>query len=169
MESAKPQHKTRIQKNFHGFSFFACEDGISAIVSAIVMLLLIITIGFSIASSGLFEGFISEAQRQSQETYFAAETGAKDAIMKIARNKNFSSSGYFIPSSPSDCVLNGSSLCTRVIVEKGASSACSQAISSGQDCIIATGTYDNKARIIEVILNVHATSGKITQVSWREI
>lgn len=162
--------KTKIHYFLKAISYtLKADQGISAIVSAIVMLLLIITIGFSIASSGLLEGFISEAQRQSQEAYFAAETGAKDAIMKIARNKNFSSAGYYFPSYPSDCSLNSSSLCTLVIVEKDAASSCSQGISSGQHCIIATGTYDNKARTIEVILNVNPTNGKITQASWKEI
>jgi len=169
MKSVKPQRKAHHTHTKRFSPLFACEDGISALVSAIVMLLLIITVGFSIASSGLLEGFISEAQRQSQEAYFAAETGEKDAIMKIARNKNFSSAGYFIPSFPSDCALNGASPCALVVAEKDAASACSQGISSGQHCIIVTGTYDNKTRKIEIILNVNAINGKISQASWKEI
>lgn len=166
----KPRHQPTASRNNNPFHRDRKgERGASILAATAIVLLLLVAIGIVIASSSLFEGYLSEVQRQSQDAYLGAETGVKDAMIKIARNKNFSSSGYFIPSDPSNCTLNGDSVCTRVIVEKDTASVCSQAIGAGQDCIIATGTLNTVSRTLEIILNVNAVNGKITQVSWEEI
>ena len=145
------------------------QKGVALLATTLIIVLLMLTMGLSMVSLGLFDGFIAESQRESQEAYFAAQAGVKDALIKIARDKEFSSAGYFIPSDPSDCALNSSSVCTRVIVEKDTASSCSQTISANQDCIIATGTLTAKTRTVETILNVNNSNGKITIVSQREI
>lgn len=137
------------------------------LATVVVVLLVLVAVGLSMISSGIFEGFMSESQSVSNEAYISAESGVKDALMRLARNKGYSSSGYYLPAG---CTLNGASACARVIVEiYGATSACSQSISSGQDCVIATGTLGGKTRKIETILNVNAANGKITTASRREI
>jgi len=145
------------------------EYGVALLATTLIIVLLMLTIGLSMTSLGLFDGFIAESQRESQEAYFAAQAGIKDALIKIARDKEFSSAGYYIPSDPSNCALNSSSVCTRLIVEKDIASSCSQVISAGQDCIIATGTLNTKTRTVETILNVNNSNGKITIVSQKEI
>jgi len=146
------------------------QDGAAMLAAALVMMIALIAIGISMSNSGFLEGSMSESQRESQGAYFAAQAGAKDALLKIARDKNASSTGYFLPSDPSDCALYGSTACAKIIIERyGAASACSQTLSADQDCIISTGTFKNKLRKIEVILNVDAVNGKITIVSQKEI
>lgn len=145
------------------------EKGAALLATVVVTILIIIALGLSMTSSGIFEGSITETQRQSLDAYFAAQAGVKDALVRIARNKNYSSTGYFIPSDPSNCALNSATLCTKVFVDKDAQSACSQSISSGQDCVVAIGTLDTATKKIEVILNVNPANGKITRVSWKEL
>ena len=142
------------------------ERGAALLATTLAVIIILLAMGLSMTSSGLFEGFMSQAQSDSREAFAAAQSGTKDAQLRIARNKNFSSAGYYIPAG---CTQNGSALCTKVIVEKDTASSCSQSISAAQDCVIAAGTLNNTTRTIEVILNVTATNGKITQVSWKEI
>ncbi|MBI3671726.1 hypothetical protein HY249_02945 [Candidatus Azambacteria bacterium] len=143
------------------------DEGIAAISSILVIITLTLLIGMAAATSGITEGLLSQSQKEAQEAYLSAESGSQDALMRISRNKNYSSSaGYFLPVG---CSLNSSSRCSKVVVEKDSQVVCSQAISAGQDCIISTGTFGNKSKKVEVILNVNATNGKIDVVSWREI
>ncbi|MEK7452994.1 MAG: pilus assembly PilX N-terminal domain-containing protein [Patescibacteria group bacterium] len=142
------------------------NKGIAAISSILVIITLTLFIGLSAATSGITEGILSQSQKESQESYFIAESGVYDAIIRIARNKNYSSGGYFIPLG---CVLNSSGRCSKVIVEKNAQTLCSQVISFGKSCIISIGTINNKSKTVEVILNVNAVNGKIDIVSWKEI
>lgn len=142
------------------------EKGAALLATTLAVIIILLAMGLSMTSSGLFEGFMSQAQSASREAFAAAQSGIKDAYLRIARNKNFSSVGYYIPSG---CTMNAGTLCTKVIVEKDTTSSCSQSISAGQDCLIVAGTLNNTTRTIEVVLNVNATNGKITQVSWKEI
>lgn len=142
------------------------QSGIAAITSILVIIILTLLISLAASTSGIAEGVVSKYQYQAGQAYAAAESGAQDAMIRIARNKNYSSAAYYIPSG---CNLNTSLKCTKVIVEKDPQSLCSQVISSGQDCIISTGTLENKSKTVEVILNVNTTSGKIEIVTWKEI
>src|SRR3989344_5317240 len=90
------------------------ESGMAMLATVLILMLIMVAVGLSMISSGLFEGVMSENERQSQEAHLAATGGAKDAMMRIARNKNFATStGYFIPSDPSDCSLYDSTACNR--------------------------------------------------------
>lgn len=142
------------------------ERGAALLATTLAVIIILLAMGLSMTSSGLFEGLMSKAQSDSREAFAAGQSGIKDAYLRIARNKGFSSAGYYIPTG---CTQNGITLCTKVIVEKDTASVCSQSISAGQDCLIAAGTLNSTTRTIEVILNVDATNGKITQVSWKEI
>ena len=105
------------------------------------------------------------SSKSSSEALAAARAGAYDALMKIVRNKDFASAGYFVPTG---CTLNGSTPCSRVIVEKDISLTCSQSISSGQDCIISTGTSFIRNKKIEAIVGVDSVSGKVNTLSLEE-
>lgn len=142
------------------------EKGAAMLATVLAVILILLAVGLSMISSGIFEGFMSQTQRDSREAFSAAQSGIQDAMLRVARNKNFSHAGYFIPAG---CTLNGAAACVRVVVEKDAASACSQTISAGQDCLIATGTIENTTRKSEVILSVNATNGTINQVSWKEL
>lgn len=142
------------------------ERGAALLATTLAIIVILLTMGVSMVSTGMFEGFIAQTQGNAAEAFNGAQSGAQDAQLRIARDKNFTSAGYLIPSG---CTLNGTVLCTRVIVEKDTASVCSQSISTGQDCVIATGTFSDTTRKLEVILSVDSTNGKISQVSWKEL
>lgn len=142
------------------------EEGMALLSATVIILLLLLTMGLSMVSSGLFEGSISETQRASEDALSSSQSGIKDALIQIARNKNFSSSEYYLPAS---CTLNGNSQCAKIIVEKNSATVCSQSISSGQDCIISTGTSGTRTRKLEVILNVNTQNGKIGTSTTTEL
>ena len=106
------------------------------------------------------------SSRLSADALAVARAGAQDAELRIVRDKNFISSGYF---EPPGCVLNGSVPCARVVVEKDSGTSCSQPISSGQDCIVSLGTAFTRNRKVEAILGVDSISGKINALSLKEI
>lgn len=147
------------------------ERGIAAITSILIIIILTLLISLAASTSGITEGVVSKYQYQAGQAYAGAESGAQDAMIRIARNKKYYTTdippGYYLI--PSGCSLNTSSRCVKIIVEKDAQSTCSQAISSGQDCVISTGTLEGKSKTVEVILNVNATSGKLEIVKWTEI
>lgn len=142
-----------------------CQSGMALLATVLIILLIMIAVGLSMVSTGMINGFTSDAHRESEAAYFAAQAGTKDALMRLARNKSFTSSGYFLPNG---CTLNNPSVCVKIMVEN-TQSACSQTIGANQNCVIATGTLNNKTRKIETILNVNAINGKITTVSQKEI
>ena len=135
------------------------QQGMALLATVVVVLLILVAVGLSMISLGIFEGFMAESQRASDEAYAAAQSGVKDATMRIARNKNYSSTGYYLPE---NCMPNGATACAYIVVEKDAPSA-------GKDRVTATGTLSNSTRKLEVILNVNATNGKITVESRTEI
>src|SRR3989344_542363 len=164
------KHKTRgvrLKNVVSCFMFHVSrEQGMALLSAAVIVLLLLVAIGLSMLSSGIFEGSIAETQRAGQDALSAAQSGVKDALIKLARDKSFTStSGYFLPAG---CTLNGTTACAKVIVETS-QSACSQAIGANQDCIVSRGTINNAKRKLEVILSVDPDSGKITTVSTKEL
>jgi len=134
------------------------QQGMALLATVVAVLLILVAVGLSMVSLGVFEGFMAESQRASDEAYAAAQSGAKDAMMRVARDKNYSSAGYYLTTG---CALNGASACAYVVVEKDAPSP-------SKDRITATGTLNNSSRKLEVILNVNATNGKITIDSQTE-
>ena len=135
------------------------ESGMALLATVVAVLLILVAVGLSMISLGIFEGFMAESQRASDEAYAAAQSGAKDAMMRVARNKNYSSAGYSLPAS---CTLNGAAACAYIVVEQNQPSV-------GKDRITAAGTLNNSSRKLEVILNVNSTNGKITIDSQNEL
>ena len=147
------------------------EQGIAALPTIVIIGTLVLLIAVALVSSGMIENAISFGHKESQEAYVAADLGAQDAIMRISRNKNFTSAGYVITAG------NG----TANIAVSGAATK----------TIISIGTVSNKTRTLQVVVNVGVCNsgtndgntctthgdcpsggcgfGKVKQVSWEEI
>ncbi|MEK7520381.1 MAG: hypothetical protein AAB581_04045 [Patescibacteria group bacterium] len=144
------------------------ERGMALLATVMITLVIMIAVGLSMVSSGILEGLLSESLRETNEAYAAAQEATKDALLKIARNKNFTATTYYLPSDPINCTMNGATVCARIVVEKDSATTCSYSVSTNQYCIIATGTLTTTTRTMETVLSVHATSGKITVLSQNE-
>src|SRR3989338_11027589 len=82
------------------------ESGMALLATVVAVLLILVAVGLSMISLGIFEGFMAESQRAWDEAYAAAQSGAKDAMMRVARNKNFAFAGYNLSGDPSYCGFN---------------------------------------------------------------
>lgn len=145
--------------------------GLAALPTIVIIGVIVLLIAVALVSSGLIENAISFGHYQSQQAYLTADLGAQDAIMRISRNKDFTSAGYAITagSGVANITISGTSTKT----------------------IISEGVYSNKTRKIQVVVNVGVCNGgtsdgnactvhsdcpsggcgfgKVKQVSWEEV
>jgi len=113
----------------------------------------ILLIGGIIIEIGLAGAFISYYLSQSgfgvkmsAEALAAAEAGVQDAIIKIVRNKDFTSSGY---------ELQVGSRSANVVVCKDTCAGI------GKHKITSIGSAVVKRRKLEAVINVNATTGEV--------
>ncbi|OGM90737.1 hypothetical protein A2999_00680 [Candidatus Wolfebacteria bacterium RIFCSPLOWO2_01_FULL_38_11] len=137
--------------------------GIASLPTIMVITILILAIAIGITALAFNESIMSAAQVQSSKALFYAEAGARDALMRIARNKNYtcdspSNGCYQIEFATSGC--STSEGCAKITV----SSAQSPKV------IISEGRVNNNIRKMQVDIYFDAAlSGEIINTNWREI
>lgn len=129
------------------------SSGIAALTTMLGIGLAVSVMGAAMGLLSFLESTIGFSHAKAQEAYLVAQSGAADALMRLARDKTFSSVGYSVS------VGNGT---TTVVVVRN-----NPVI--GQNLITSTGEVSNRKRKIEVKVAVDNTSGKLTLLSWREI
>jgi hypothetical protein len=127
------------------------KSGLAALPSILVIATVALVAGLSMASGGLAELSISQEQLRSQESFYIAESGIADALIKITRNKKFENVGYALSIGEGNATI---------IIQKGIPVA-------GQTTIFSTGSVKNGNRKIQAIVNVD-NNGKVTMASWNE-
>ncbi|MBI5306681.1 hypothetical protein HZB04_03820 [Candidatus Wolfebacteria bacterium] len=135
-------------------------------VAALPIVLLIGGIIVEIAVAGVFIAFfISQSGlgiKLSDEALTAAKSGVQDAIIKIIRNKDFSSSsGYTL--------AVGSRSATIIVCRDSytVSMAC-DTNNVGKDEIISTGSAALKRRKLKAMVNVDSVTGEMKVISIEE-
>ena len=68
--------------------------GVATLPTVMVMGVMALAVAVGITAVALNESFISQGSGQSARALFYAEAGARDALLKIARNKNYATSSY---------------------------------------------------------------------------
>lgn len=136
-------------------------------MAALPMVLLIGGIVVEISLAGAFISFFAVQSglgvKLSDEALAAAKSGVQDAVLKIIRNKNFSSpSGYILATG------NRSAVVTVCHDSYTASTAC-DTLSVGKDEIISTGSALLKRRKMKAMINIDSVSGEIKIESIEEI
>jgi hypothetical protein len=149
------------KKFFWFFLYLRTSRGFASLPMVMSIIILIIAVVVAISAVSLSEIFISAGQNQSASAYVYAVTGARDALIKIARNYTYNcatSDCYSIDFSPSTGC--GSSLdgCAKVQVTNVSSPA----------TIISKGLVKNKTRKIRVDV-AYNDNGQITSTAWQEV
>jgi uncharacterized protein (UPF0333 family) len=132
------------------------QKGAMALSSILVLAMILLAVGLAMASSSFIQSSIVSNQNKSISALYIAEAGAKDAMQKLTRNKNYSNTGYNL------AIGNGSA---GIVVSKDTPS-------SGQTEILSTGVVGGNTKKIKVILNTDAAgdgSGKVAIISWEEV
>lgn len=133
------------------------EDGVAALPVLILITLIILLVGIAISGVGFIEGALVLSQDQSREAYYISELGIHDALIKLARDKDFTSSGYCLISSSGACPPNGDRYANIVISGTTAKT------------ITSTGYVKNKQRKIQVTTqDIQVNDGQILITNWQE-
>lgn len=145
--------------------------GIATLPTVMVIGMMALAVVVSITSMAFNELLISQGQTQSSSALFYAEGGARDALVRIARKKNYTCSTtdcYSIDFITSGCSTDDG--CAKVSVSSGIGTNADPKI------ITSKGIMKASARTIQVsvVLDSGTTSaslqnGEITSTTWTEL
>lgn len=145
--------------------FFTNEQGLATIPTVIALTILVLAVGIGITSLSLSESFVTLGQDYSTKALFYAEAGAKDALVKIARKKDYSCTAancYSINMVTDGCSTNEG--CARVSVSAGVGSAGDPKI------VTSTGQVKSSTRTVRVTIILDTSlHGEIATASWQEL
>lgn len=129
-------------------------------MKAFSLLPTVLIIGIVTMEVGLALSFIiylanssSYGSRLAQEALFAARAGINDGILRVIRDKSFSSPGY-------QMTVGRASV--EVKVEKDQPT-------TGQDRITATATVFLRQKKFQAIISVDSNTGEVSLISFEEI
>lgn len=141
------------------------QAGFASLPTVAALIILLVTIGIGVTAITFNEAFISAGQAQTEQAYLYAESGARDALLRIVRNKNYTCSTTDCYSL--DFVTNGCSAnegCARVSVSAGVGT------SGDPKIIISKGRVKNKTRKVQVTVIYDSSShGEIASATWQEL
>lgn len=145
--------------------------GIAALPTVMVIGMIALAVVVSITSMTFNELVISQGQSQSANAFFYAEGGARDALIRIARNKNYTCATtdcYSINFASNGCTNNNG--CSKISVSSGIGTTADPKI------ITSKGKMQSSNRTIQVsvLLDGGTTTasnqnGEITSTVWTEL
>src|SRR5882724_1071528 len=125
--------------------FLRGKQGIATLPTIIAVTILLIALAIGITALSLSNNLVSVGQNNSQQALSYAEAGARDALIKIARNKNFTCSAancYSLDFAASGCA--NSTACAQVSVSAASGTPAAPKV------IISTGQVQTNSRKVEV-------------------
>lgn len=143
------------------------KGGATTLPAVILLAAVSLVVAVSITTMAFTESFVSQSSAQSSRALLYAESGARDALIKIARNKNFACSTtdcYSMDFSANGCALNED--CVKISVSAGTGAA------GVPKVITSKGIMRSSTRTIQVLVtldNGGASDGVITNAVWSEV
>lgn len=144
--------------------------GFATLPTVMILGVMSLAVTLGITAVALTESFISQGSIQSARALFYAESGARDALIKIARKKNYScvsTDCYLIDYSTNGCTLGND--CAKVSVSAGTGATGNPKI------ITSKGVMKSSTRTLQVSVTLdNGTSvpgnqhGLITGTTWTE-
>ncbi len=131
------------------------NKGIATLPTVIVIGIMALAVVVSITSIALNELIMSQGQAASGTALFYSEAGARDALIKIARNKKYTCSVA------ANCHVNFNTTdYSEVLVTTN--------VDDTVKTITSKGIIKSISRSVQVIANLD-TTGKITSTTWSEL
>jgi len=144
---------------------YSTKRGIATLPTVMLLGIMILAVAVSITAVSLTESYISQGSGQSAQALFYAEAGARDALVRIARNKSYvcsSTDCYTIDFTTNGCATAGG--CATVSVSTGAGSVGDSKI------ITSKGTMKTSTRTLNVSVVLDSLgNGLITGTTWSEV
>ena len=145
--------------------------GIATLPTVIVIGIMALAVVVSITAVSLNELLISQGQAQSSNALFYAESGARDALTRIVRNKNYTCSSvdcYSLDYTTNGC-SNGTD-CAKITVSAGLGTTADPKI------ITSKGIMKSSSRTVQVNVTLdNGTTtpslqyGEVTANTWTEV
>lgn len=147
------------------------KNGIATLPTVIILSIMVLAVVVSVTSVSMNEILISQSQKESQNALFFAESGARDALTRIARDKMYSCTStdcYSIDFTSSGCSTNSG--CAKISVSSGTGAAGDHKI------ITSKGLAGASIRTMRVEVELDggtsdeaSQKGEITSAVWSEI
>jgi len=145
------------------------KRGIATLPIMLVVGMMSLAIVVSITSVAFNELLISQVASQSEKALSYAEGGARDALIRITRNKNYTTTSYYTL----DFVTNGCSTgdgCAQISVSSGVGTT------EDPKIITSKGIMGASMRQIQVVVKLDdgttvasSQNGEITSTVWSEL
>lgn len=139
--------------------------GVATLPTVIALGMLILAIGIGITATSLTESFISAGSKNSAQALRYAEAGARDALIKIARKKNYSCTSadcYTVEFAPNGCTTNNA--CARIVVSSGTGAL------GDPKVVTSKGQAKSSTRTLQVSVLFDASlHGEISSATWQEL
>lgn len=141
------------------------QRGVATLPTVLILGVMALAVAVGITAVSLTESFISQGSAQSSRALFYAEAGARDALIKIARNKNYTCSSadcYTIDFSTNGCSLLND--CAKVSISAGVGTVGDPKI------VTSKGIMKSSTRTMQVSVVFDASgNGEITTATWTEL
>lgn len=145
--------------------------GFATLPTVMILGILSLAVTLGITAVALTESFISQGSIQSSRALFYAESGARDALVKIARKKNYSCAStdcYSIDYSANGCSLGND--CARISVSSGAGTTGDPKIITSKGIMKSSIRTLNVSVILDNGTSVPGNQhGTITSTTWSEV
>ncbi|MBI5147851.1 MAG: four helix bundle protein [Parcubacteria group bacterium] len=140
-------------------------SGAATLPTIIVLAILILIVGAGITASALSESFISLGQKKSSEALIFAEAGARDAFVRIARDKKYACATtdcYQIDFVSGGCASGDG--CAKISVSSGVGSDADPKV------VTSKGISGSSVRELQVSVILDASLyGRIATTTWQEL
>jgi len=147
------------------FKILSSKKGVATLPTIFALIILIVAISVAITALSLSDSFVFLGSYQSSQALVYAEAGARDALLRIVRNKNYTCATpdcYSIDFISNGCATNEA--CARISVSAGVGSAVNPKV------IVSKGQVKNKIRRIPVsVVFDDNLNGKINSITWSEL
>lgn len=136
-------------------SHVKCHNGIAALPTILILGFIVVDIILAVTATSYVFIESEFGVKLSQDAYQAAQAGVKDAVIKIVRDKNFTSAAI---------TLTVGDYSAEVSVCKDL-----PCVAIGKHKIISLGKAQTRRRQLEAILNVDSATGEVRLESLKEI
>lgn len=140
-------------------SKYSQKRGVATLPTVMVLGVMALLVAVSVTTLSFTELFISQGSSQSSRAHFYAEAGARDALIKVSRNKTYlcaTTDCYQIDFSTQGCTTGNDCAKVQVIGDDTTKT------------IISKGIMKSSTRTLQVGVTLDA-DGAITNTSWTEV
>ena len=141
------------------------SDGIASLPILMALTILIVAVAVGITTLSITESLSSFGQKKSGQALLYAETGARDALLRIARNKSYTCATedcYSLDMVSAGCSSNAGCVSIRVSAGVGSSADPKIIVSKGQ-------VRSNIRRLQVSVIFDTASNGEIATTTWTEL